>query len=120
MPPIGCRPSALFTKVMPVSSSGSPAKSLGGGSSAVAASAHANCARFRGTDPLIVQRSRRTLARDLGFPDTGGKIHEARWMRAMTFEKLVKDHAFASRLATSAVGARGVAVGPLGAARVAH
>ena len=54
---------------------------------------------------MIVQRSRRTLAKDLGFPDTGGKIPEARWMRAMTFEKLVKDHAFASRLATSAVGA---------------
>lgn len=88
-----------------MSVSGNPTKSLGGGSSAVAASAHANCARFRGTDPLIVQRTRRTLAKDLGFPDSGGTIPEARWMRAMTFEKLVKDEAFASRLATTAIGA---------------
>ncbi|GAB4007120.1 hypothetical protein GCM10028772_18520 [Nocardioides ultimimeridianus] len=78
---------------------------MGGGSSAVAASAHANCARFRGTDPLITRRTRRALAKDLGFPDSGGKIPEARWMRAMTFERLVKDKAFASRVATTAVGA---------------
>ena len=79
--------------------------SLGGGSSAVAASAHANCARFRGTDPLITRRTRRDLARDLGFPDTSGTIPEARWMRAMTFERLVRDKQFASRVATTAVGA---------------
>jgi hypothetical protein len=80
-------------------------KSLGGGSSAVAASAHANCARFRGTDPLITGRTRRNLAAELKFPDTGGSIPEARWMRAMTFERLVKDRQFASRVATTAVGA---------------
>lgn len=80
-------------------------KSLGGGSSAVAASAHANCARFRGTDPLITGLTRRGLAEELKFPDTGGTIPEARWMRAMTFERLVKDHKFASRVATTAVGA---------------
>lgn len=82
--------------------------STGGGSSAVAASAHAACARFRGTDPLITGRARRTLAADVGFTDLGVGIPEARWMRAMTFERLVKDKAFASRVTTTAVGALGL------------
>ena len=98
--------SAPFTSVCRRGvSGGSTTKSLGGGSSAVAASAHANCARFRSTDPLITGRTRRRLAKDLGFPDVGGTIPEARWMRAMTFERLVKDKQFASRVATTAVGA---------------
>lgn len=83
--------------------------STGGGSSAVAASAHAACARFRGTDPLITGRARRTLAADIGYPDIGVGIPEARWMRAMTFERLVKDRAFASRVTTTTVGALGLA-----------
>jgi hypothetical protein len=82
--------------------------SLGGGSSAVAASAHAGCERFRGTDPLITGRTRRTLAADLGWPDASGKIPAARWMRAMTFERLVRDEAFASRTVTTTVGAVGL------------
>ena len=77
-----------------------PAITLGGGSSAVAASSHAACARFRGTDPMITNRTRRQLARDLGRPDTSGTIPEARWMRAMAFERLVRDDRFASRVAT--------------------
>jgi hypothetical protein len=77
---------------------------LGGGSSAVGASSHANCARFRGTDPLITKRTRRRLAQDLRFPDAGGTIPEARWMRAMTLEKLVRDKKFASKVATTTVG----------------
>lgn len=83
--------------------------STGGGSSAVAASAHAACARFRGTDPLITGRARRTLAAEVGFADLGVGIPEARWMRAMTFERLVKDKAFASRVTTTTVGALGLA-----------
>jgi hypothetical protein len=79
-------------------------KSLGGGSSAVAASTHAACARFRGTDPLVVGRTRRRLAADIGFPDAAGRIPEARWMRAMTFERLVRDEKFASEVTTTAVG----------------
>lgn len=82
--------------------------SLGGGTSAVAASAHAACARFRGTDPLITGRTRRSLAVDLGFPDASGKIPAARWMRAMTFERLVQDEAFASRTVTTTIGALGL------------
>lgn len=81
---------------------------LGGGSSAVAASTHAGCERFRGTDPLITGQTRRALAVDLGWPDSSGKIPAARWMRAMTFERLVRDEAFASRTVTTTVGALGL------------
>ncbi|MGD9525457.1 MAG: hypothetical protein AB7V44_01575 [Pseudonocardia sp.] len=83
--------------------------SLGGASSAVAASAHAACARFRGTDPLVVGRSRRKLAADVGFADDSGRIPEARWMRAMTFERLVRSPKFASEVATTTVGRLGLA-----------
>lgn len=79
-------------------------KALGGGSSAVAASTHAACARFRGTDPLITGVTRRGLAKALGFADEFGGIPDARWMRAMTFERLVRDERFASEVATTAVG----------------
>jgi hypothetical protein len=85
-----------------------PAVTLGGGSSAVAASSHAACARFRGTDPMITKRTRRQLARELGHPDTSGTIPEARWMRAMAFERLVRDDRFASRVATVSVGRLGL------------
>ncbi|MHA6781137.1 hypothetical protein ACVGOW_09090 [Pseudonocardia saturnea] len=78
--------------------------SPGGASSAVAASAHAACARFRGTDPLVVGRTRRKLATDVGFADDSGRIPEARWMRAMTFERLVRSTKFASEVATTTVG----------------
>jgi hypothetical protein len=81
-----------------------PAVKLGGGSSAVAASSHAACARFRGTDPIVTKRTRRQLARELGYPDTSGTIPEARWMRAMAFERLVRNERFASRVATTCVG----------------
>lgn len=83
-------------------------KTLGGGSSAVAASSHAACARFRGTDPLVTGLSRRKLAQVVGFPDVNGEIPEARWMRAMTFERLVRDERFASEVATTAVGRLGL------------
>ena len=56
-------------------------KAVGGGSSAVAASAHAACARFRGTDPLVTGVTRRGLAKQVGFTDDFGGIPEARWMR---------------------------------------
>lgn len=81
-----------------------PSTSLGGGSSAVAASTHAACARFRGTDPLVVGRTRRQLAADLGFADDSGYIPAARWTRAMTFEHLVRDARFAGEVATTTVG----------------
>lgn len=83
-------------------------KSVGGGSSAVAASSHAACARFRGSDPLVTGLTRRKLAETLGKPDVNGQIPEARWMRAMTFERLVRDRRFASEVATTAVGRLGL------------
>jgi hypothetical protein len=52
--------------------------STGGGSSAVAASAHAACERFRLTDPLITRISRRALGGKLGPPGVGPGIPEAR------------------------------------------
>ncbi|MFK5644887.1 hypothetical protein ACI3ET_00040 [Ornithinimicrobium sp. LYQ121] len=80
----------------------------GGGSSAVAASTHAACERFRSTDPLITGQSRRALAQALGHPDTTAGIPEARWMRAMTFERLVRSDDFVSPLLTTTVGAVGL------------
>jgi hypothetical protein len=77
---------------------------LGGGTSAVAASTHASCPRFRGTDPLITRRPRRALAKDLGHPDTSAGVPEGRWSRAMAFERLVRDERFASQVATRTVG----------------
>jgi len=81
---------------------------IGGGTSGVAASAHAGCARFRATDPIVAGRSRRRLADALGFPDTSGVIPEARWMRAMLFERLVHDRAFISELMTRGIGELGL------------
>jgi hypothetical protein len=83
-------------------------KALGGGSSAVASSSHAACARFRGTDPLITGVSRRGLAKAVGFADEFGGIPDARWMRARTFERLVRDDRFASEVTTTAVGRLGL------------
>ena len=62
----------------------------------------------RGTDPLVTGLSRRKLAQVVGFPDVNGEIPEARWMRAMTFERLVRDERFASEVATTAVGRLGL------------
>jgi len=76
----------------------------GGGSGAVASSAHAGCPRFRATDPLLVGRTRRALAETLRSPDTGAGIPAARWVRAMAFERLVHDRSFVSELLTRAVG----------------
>ncbi|KGI66846.1 hypothetical protein H7H73_30720 [Mycobacterium rufum] len=81
----------------------------GGGSSAIAASSHAACARFRGTDPLITGMTRRNLAKAAGSPDTSGSIPQARWMRAITFERLVRNESFAAQIATRVVGALGLA-----------
>lgn len=82
---------------------------LGGGSGAVGASTHAACARFRGSDPLVTGRSRRALADEMKFPDVAGGIPEARWMRAMVFERLVRDERFASQVATTTVGSLSLA-----------
>jgi hypothetical protein len=79
----------------------------GGGTSAVAASAHAGCERFRLTDPFVTGRTRRALAKSLGHPDSSGTIPEARWMRAMTFERLVHSEKFVSELLTTIVGQLG-------------
>lgn len=54
---------------------------------------------------MITKRTRRQLARELGHADTSGTIPEARWMRAMAFERLVRDKRFASQVATTCVGA---------------
>ncbi len=83
-------------------------KSLGGGSSAVAASSHAACARFRGTDPLVTGMTRRKLANARRKGGRRAGIPEARWMRAMTFERLVRDEQFASEVATTSVGSLGL------------
>ena len=48
--------------------------------------------------------TRRGLAKAVGFKDEFGGIPDARWMRAMTFESLVRDERFASEVATTAVG----------------
>lgn len=84
-------------------------QAVGGGSSAVAASSHSACARFRGTDPLVTGMTRRNLAQAVGFADTSGAIPQARWMRAMTFERLVRDESFAGQIATRTVGSLGLA-----------
>src|SRR4051812_42916347 len=76
----------------------------GGGTSAVAASAHAGCRRFRLTDPFLTRKTRKTLAAFLGAPDTTAGIPEARWVRAMTFERLVHDERFVSELLTKTIG----------------
>lgn len=76
----------------------------GGGTSAVAASAHAGCERFRLTDPFITRKTRKVLAADIGHPDSSAGIPEARWMRAMTFESLVHSERFVSELLTKTVG----------------
>lgn len=80
----------------------------GGGTSAVAASAHAGCERFRMTDPFLTQKTRRALATHIGHPDTSAGIPEARWMRAMTFESLVRSEKFVSELLTKTVGQLGL------------
>lgn len=76
----------------------------GGGTSAVAASAHAGCRRFRLTDPFLTRKTRKALAAHVGSPDTTAGIPEARWMRAMTFERLVHDDQFVSELLTKTIG----------------
>lgn len=86
-----------------------PGTISGEASGAVAASAHASCARFRGPDPLITGVSRRKLAHDVGHskgPES--EIPLLRWMRAMTFERPVEDPRFASEVVTTAVGALGL------------
>jgi hypothetical protein len=80
----------------------------GGGTSAVAASAHAGCERFRLTDPFITHKTRKALAAHVGRPDTGAGIPQARWMRAMTFESLVHSERFVSELLTKTVGQLGL------------
>ncbi|MGW3890452.1 hypothetical protein ACWD69_17320 [Micromonospora chokoriensis] len=80
----------------------------GGGTSAVAASAHAGCERFRLTDPFITRKTRKALAAQIGHPDTSAGIPEARWMRAMTFENLVHSERFVTELLTKTVGQLGL------------
>ena len=85
-------------------------KVTGGASSAVASSSHAACERFRGTDPLVTGVSRRKLAEQVGFskgPESS--IPLLRWVRAVAFERLVRDPRFASEVVTVAVGALGLA-----------
>lgn len=77
---------------------------IGGGSGAVITSAHAGCERFRGTDPLITGQTRRALAVSLGVPkSSASSIPDSRWVRALTFEALVHDEKFASRIAEQAL-----------------
>ena len=80
----------------------------GGGSGAVASSAHAGCTRFRMTDPLLTGRTRRALAADPRRPRRRRRHPVARWVRAMAFERLVHDEAFVSELLTRAVGLLGL------------
>src|SRR3954454_5032356 len=86
-----------------------PAKVTGGASSAVAASSHAACARFRGTDPLITGVTRRKLAQLVNHSKgPQSSIPLLRWMRAVTFERLIRDKRFASEVVTVSVGALGL------------
>lgn len=57
---------------------------------------------------MVTRKTRRALAAELGWPDASGKIPMARWMRAMTFERLVRDGAFAGKTVTTTVGAIGL------------
>ncbi len=77
---------------------------LGGGTGAVAASAHAGCERFRGTDPMVTKQPRSEIAKAVGIPDIAAGIPQARWIRARTFENLIRNEAFASEIATKSVG----------------
>ncbi|MBF6446221.1 MULTISPECIES: hypothetical protein [Nocardia] len=52
--------------------------------------------------------ARRKLATDVCIADGSGRIPEARWMRAMTFERLVRDEKFVSEIATTTVGRLGL------------
>lgn len=79
----------------------------GGGSSAPSASAHSGCERFRGSDPLVTGTSRRDLASKLGFSDDQGTIPDARWVRALTFEKVLQQQPLTTRFVTTALGAAG-------------
>lgn len=83
--------------------------SAGGASSAAQWAVHAPCDRFRGTDPIITGRTRRALAAALQHPDTSAGIPDARWMRAMVFERLCHDPAFSGEVATRATGWSGFA-----------
>lgn len=76
----------------------------GGGTGTASWAVHSDCGRFRGTDPLITGRTRRALAEELGHPDTTAGIPQARWMRALTFENLAVDDAFAGELVARALG----------------
>jgi len=84
-------------------------KVTGGANSAVAASSHAACARFRGTDPLITGVTRRKLAEHVGHSKgPQSTIPLLRWMRAVAFERLIRDKRFASEVVTVSVGALGL------------
>ena len=86
-----------------------PAKVTGGASSAVASSSYAACVRFRGTDPLITGVTRRKLAQQVGYSKgSQGTIPLLRWMRAMAFERLIRDKRFASEVVTVSVGELGL------------
>lgn len=78
--------------------------SAGGGSSTASWAVHGQCERFRETDPLITHTSRRALAKLLGHPDTTAGIPQSRWMRAMTFERLCHEPAFAGEVAARVAG----------------
>lgn len=85
------------------------AKISGGASSAVAASSHAACQRFRGTDPLITGVTRRKLAEQVGYSKgPQSTIPLLRWVRAMAFERLIRDERFASEVVTVSVGGLGL------------
>ncbi|WP_211253497.1 hypothetical protein [Knoellia subterranea] len=57
---------------------------------------------------MLTGKSRRALAADLDKPDTSAGIPEARFMRAMVFERLVRDEKFVSELLTTTVGTLGL------------
>ena len=85
------------------------AAAIGGGSGAVVTSSHAGCERFRGTDPLITGQSRRALAKSIGVSSANaGQIPESRWIRALTFQALVYDEKFASRIVEQTLAGAGL------------
>ncbi|ROR55068.1 hypothetical protein EDD41_2319 [Luteococcus japonicus] len=76
----------------------------GGASSAASWAVHSGCERYRGTDPMVTGKSRRLLAKELGAPDATAGIPDARWTRAMIFERLCHDGAFAGEVTARATG----------------
>lgn len=53
---------------------------------------------------MVTKQPRSAIAKAVGIPDIAAGIPQARWIRARTFENLIRNEAFASEIATKTVG----------------